>query len=142
MGSAAPVRLMAPSARWPAPDQGQLTGAAPGAAATPALLQSVLPAAARRRRRVGTRKYRFRDDADWEGACADGSCRRKPCGLVRSVDPFLLCVLWSHCRSSSVEADRGLGAAVLGVLQSPPGGSLTDFASVISAAGPQHSQIR
>ena len=116
--------------------RGQLTGAAPGAAATPALLQSVLPAATRRRRRVGTRKYRFRDDADWEGTCADGRCRCKLCGLDRCVDPFLLCVLWSHCRSSTVEADRGVSAAALGVLQSPPGGSPYRFCISNLRSGP------
>ena len=120
MGSAAPVRLMAPPARWPAPDQGAADWGGPRCGGHPGAAAAVLPAATRRRRRVGTEKYRFRDDADWEGTCADGRCRCKQYGLDRCVNPFLLCFLWFHCRSGTVEPDRGLSAAALGVVQSPP----------------------
>ena len=100
VGSVAAVRLMAASACRRAPDQRALvssSGAAPGAAATPAGLRFVPSAAAMRVGRVRAGQGGFRDRADCDGPGLLTENRNYGSrGSFRCLEALLLCTLRSH----------------------------------------------
>ena len=100
VGSVAAVRLMAAPACRRAPDQRgpvSSSGAAPGAAATPAGLQSVPSAAAMRVGRVRAVQGGFRDRADCDGPgllTENRNCGSR--GSFRCLEALLPCTRRSH----------------------------------------------